>query len=233
MKNKTKEKNMKKAFFLIGVSMLILTSFANAGRGRPGLGTLIGAGVGVVTGHVAEKEIQEALNKDTYSGDGFVLTEQGVVLKLDDGDVFLKVQNLKDTYILSDVIKTTNKIEVTRKAEWGNINGKVPVCVADTICSLILVDVKKDKYLSVKFAFKEDAAADDMCDLIGYESQEPGILDYVWNFVLNHIIFVAIVFFGLLGYVWDFLKKKKEKQTQPRDVTMSLNADDLDKDRRL
>lgn len=213
-------------FFLV---LLLLASVAEAGRGRGGLGKFIGAGVGAVTGHFAEKEIQAAMDKDSYMGDGFVLTEQGVVIKFEDGDAFLKIKNPKDSYTLSNVIKTTNRVEVTKKAEWGNIQGEIPVCVEDTICAMIMVNVIKEKILSVKIAMSEDPS--DVFDLIGYESKEPGIFDYIWNFILNNILWVAIVSFGLLGFLWDVWKKKKGANPQQREVTMELSAEDLNKDR--
>ena len=213
-------------FFL---AILLLASAAEAGRGRGGLGKFIGAGVGAVTGHFAEKEIQAAMDKDSYTGDGFVLTEQGIVIKFEEGDAFLKIKNPGDSYTLNNVIKTTNRVEVTKKAEWGNIQGEIPVCAEDTICALIMVNVVKEKILSVKIAMSEDPS--DVFDLIGYESKEPGILDYIWNFIINNILWVAIVSFGLLGFLWDVLKKRKMANPQQREITMELSAEDLNKDR--
>lgn len=194
------------------ISILLLSSVAMADKGRGGLGKLVGLGVGAVTGKIAEKQIEEAMNKDTYEGDGYVLSKEGILLKVDDGDVFLKIQNPGDAAVLEDFIKTTNRIEVTKTAEWGDIHGNVVVCEEDTtICSTILIDVVKEKTLFLKFVMYNNP--DETFDLLLYESEEPGVLDYIWAFIINNILLVAIIVFGALGGIWDLVRRNRQKKS--------------------
>jgi hypothetical protein len=202
--------NNAKSILVFLISLLLLASAASADRGRGGLGKLVGLGVGAVTGHVAEKKLEEAMSKDTYTGEGFVITEQGLLLRLDDGDVFLSINNPQDAIVLTNLIKTTNRIEVTKIAEWGDIHGNVAICENDTICSTLIIDVVKEKTLSVKFMMYNNP--EETYDLILYEAEEPGVLDYIWNFIINNILWVAIVVFGALGGLWDYYRKRRRQQ---------------------
>ena len=215
----------KKAVLLL-LSVLLLASTANAGR--KGLGTLIGAGVGAVTGAIAEKKIKEAMEKDTYVGNGFVLTEQGLVINFDEGDVFLNIKKLTDLDILKEVIRTTNRIEVTKKAEWGNLHGSVPVCSDDTTCATIEINIVKDKILSVRLAMDADTSK---YDLIGYEATEPGFWVYAWNAILNRPILVCVILFALIVFIWDHRPGRKKKKAQANEVAEdpSVEADAQDK----
>ena len=202
-----------KSILVFLISLLLLSSAAVADKGRGGLGKLVGVGVGAVTGKIAEKEIEEAMNKDTYEGDGYVLSTQGILLLVDDGNVFLKIQNPADSAILGEFIKTTNRIEVTKKAEWGDLHGNVVVCEEDTaVCSTILIDVVKEKTLFLKFVMYNNP--EETFDLLLYESEEPGVLDYIRAFVINNVLWVAIVLFGILGGIWDFVRKRRHKKSQ-------------------
>jgi len=203
-----------KNILLLLLSVLLLASTANAGK--KGLGTLIGAGVGAVTGAVAEQKIKEAMEKDTYVGPNFVITEQGIVLKIEEGDVFLNITKMTDLDILKEVIKTTNRIEVTKKAEWENLQGRVPVCANDSDCATIIIDIVKDKNLFVRLAFSDDPS--DTFDLIAYEATDPSVGTYVWNFIINNPILVGVVLFGLIGFIWDHRPSKKKKAAQAEAV---------------
>ena len=223
--------NNTKSILVFLISLLLLASAASADKGRGGLGKLVGLGVGAVTGKIAEKQIEEAMNKDTYEGDGYVLSKEGILLKVDDGDVFLKIQNPGDAAVLEDFIKTTNRIEVTKTAEWGDIHGNVVVCEEDTtICSTILIDVVKEKTLFLKFVMYNNP--DETFDLLLYESEEPGVLDYIWAFIINNILLVAIIVFGALGALWDFARKRRLKNAQITIVedTAEAPAEEQNKD---
>ena len=211
---------------LLLLSVLLLVSTANAGK--KGLGTLIGAGVGAVTGTVAEKKIKEAMEKDTYTGDGFVLTEQGILLKLDEGEVFLNIKKMTDLEILKEVIKTTNRVDVTKKAEWGDLQGRVPVCADDSSCATIIVDITKEKILSVRLAFSDDPS--DTFDLIAYQATEPGVGAYVWNFIINNPILVCVILFGLIGFIWDHRSSKKKKAAEQNEAVAEASAEVENKD---
>ena len=174
-----------KSILVFLISLLLLSSAAVADKGRGGLGKLVGVGVGAVTGKIAEKEI----------------------------NVFLKIQNPADSAILGEFIKTTNRIEVTKKAEWGDLHGNVVVCEEDTaVCSTILIDVVKEKTLFLKFVMYNNP--EETFDLLLYESEEPGVLDYIRAFVINNVLWVAIVLFGILGGIWDFARKRRLKKSQ-------------------
>lgn len=202
-----------KSILVFLISLLLLSSAAVADKGRGGLGKLVGVGVGAVTGKIAEKEIEAAMNKDTYEGEDYVLSKEGIVLKLDDGEVPLKIKNPGDSAILKDFIKTTNRIEVTKKAEWGDIHGNVVVCEEDTTgCSTLIIDAVKEKTLFLKFVMYNNP--DETFDLLLYESEEPGVLDYIRAFVINNILWVAIIVFGALGGIWDFVRKRRHKKSQ-------------------
>ena len=222
--------NNTKSILVFLISLLLLASAASADKGRGGLGKLVGLGVGAVTGHIAEKKIEEAMNKDTYTGEGFVITEQGLLLKVDDGDVFLNIKDSSDAAILENLIKTTNRIEVTKVAEWGDIHGNVAICENDTICSTLIINVDKEKTLSVKFMMYNNP--EETYDLILYEAEEPGVFDYVRSLILNNILFVAIVVFGALGALWDFARKRRLKNAQITIVedTAEAPAEEQNKD---
>ncbi|SIN85321.1 glycine zipper family protein [Fibrobacter sp. UWB11] len=215
-----------KNVLLLLLSVLLLVSTANAGK--KGLGTLIGAGVGAVTGAVAEKKIKEAMEKDTYAGEGFVLTEQGILLKYKEGDVFLNIKKMTDLDILKEVIKTTNRVDVTKKAEWGNLKGRVPVCADDTSCATIIVDITKEKILSVQLAFSDDPS--DTFDLIAYQATEPGFGTYAWNFIINNPILIGVILFGLIGFIWDHRPSKKKKAAEQNEAVAETSAEVENKD---
>jgi hypothetical protein len=69
-------------------------------------------------------------------------------------------------------------------------------------------------------------------DLILYEAEEPGVFDYVRSFILNNILFVAIVVFGALGALWDFARKRRLKNAQITIVedTAEAPAEEQNKD---
>ena len=91
-----------------------------------------------------------------------------------------------------------------------------------------VVDVAKEKILSVRLAFSDDPS--DTFDLIAYQATEPGVGAYVWNFIINNPILVCVILFGLIGFIWDHRPSKKKKAAEQNEAVAEASAEVENKD---
>lgn len=183
--------------FAATLAVVILAANAFASKKGAATGAIIGAAAGLFT----EQKIKEIESRDFFEDDNVKLTTNDIILKPSEGSepVILTFKD-KNSIVISQAIKQLNATIARQTSKWENLSGTFELEGWDVTGHLNFVS---DKHASI-FVEKDG----DTTYIVNLVSVAPGALDYIKSFVLNNVIFVAIVLFAILGAFLPWLKKK-------------------------
>ncbi|MCF0126588.1 MAG: hypothetical protein HUJ68_12715 [Clostridia bacterium] len=191
---------MKKIIMVLIVCLMAGQCFARRG----GIGTLVGAGIGAVAGEVTKEQIVKAQSKDYYNDENVFINGQFVDVKFEDGTMRFRVQDENKSFSIGKTVKMLNVMNVTKLANWTDHHDTISICNNDNVCANMVIDINENKNFDIGLVFE---GSDETLPLVSFETQEPGVLNYVWNFVLNNIVLVFIIACAIIGFIVKHFKK--------------------------
>jgi len=172
-----------------------LSTDALAGRKS---GAVTGAIVGAATGYLTEQKIKEIEARNFFEEEGMTLTPNNIVIKYPDDTLALTLIDVDK--VIPKAIQQLNASVARQTPKWENLSGTFSFEESDYMGH---VDFVKGKHA---FIFTE--LNGDTIYMADFVSVPPGAWAHIKSFVLNNLILVGVILFGILGSLLPWLKNK-------------------------